>query len=175
MSYILMGADYFFGMPAILKTDRIMPPGILIGRTAFCPMMKTYARSSQVRLKTPIFLFIKTSILAGLLMLYTVLSPFKGDPLLIPLRVTLPLSIPGIISGITMVFLPSITTFAISLMLGSGKVYLAGDMIEEYFITLNNRPIGSSISMVMLVLMLVSMGFLRMVNPDRNQKGGSVW
>jgi len=98
-----------------------------------------------------------------------------ANPMRVITRVVVPQSIPGVISGITMVFMPAVTTFAIPRLLSNGTVYLVGDMIEEYFITLNNRPIGSSISMVMLVLMLVSMGFLRMVNPDRNQKGGSVW
>ena len=81
-------------------------------------------------------------------------------------RVTLPLSIPGIISGITMVFLPSITTFAISLMLGSGKVYLAGDMIEELFISLGNKNVGSALSLILMILILISIWLMRKADPD---------
>ena len=81
-------------------------------------------------------------------------------------RVTLPLSIPGMISGWTMVFLPSITTFAITTMLGSGKVYLVGDMIEDFFINMNNKNVGSAISLILMVLILVSIGMLRKVDPD---------
>ena len=81
-------------------------------------------------------------------------------------RVTLPLSVPGIISGITMVFLPSITTFAISLMLGSGKVYLAGDMIEELFISLGNKNVGSALSLILMILILISIGMMRKADPD---------
>ena len=81
-------------------------------------------------------------------------------------RVTLPLSIPGVISGITMVFLPSITTFAISLMLGSGKVYLVGDMIEELFISLGNKNVGSALSLILMILILISIGLMRKADPD---------
>ena len=78
-----------------------------------------------------------------------------------------PQSIPGVISGITMVFMPAVTTFAITRLLSNGMIYLAGDMIEEYFITVNNRPAGSGISLVMLILMLISTLLLRMMNPDK--------
>ena len=81
-------------------------------------------------------------------------------------RVTLPLSIPGVISGMTMVFLPSITTFAISVMLGSGKVYLAGDMIEDFFINMNNKNVGSALSLILMILILISIGLLRKADPD---------
>jgi spermidine/putrescine transport system permease protein len=81
-------------------------------------------------------------------------------------RVTLPLSVPGVISGITMVFLPSITTFAISVMLGSGKVYLAGDMIEDLFINMGNKNVGSALSLVLMILILISIGLMRKADPD---------
>ena len=88
-------------------------------------------------------------------------------------KVTLPLSIPGVVSGITMVFMPAVTTFAISRLLSSGMIYLVGDMIEDYFISMNNRNVGSSISLVMLVLIILSIGFLRKVDPDNT--GGGLW
>ena len=52
-------------------------------------------------------------------------------------------------------------------------VYLVGDMIEDYFISMNNRNVGSSISLVMLVLIILSIGFLRKVDPD--SEGGGLW
>ena len=90
-----------------------------------------------------------------------------ANPLRVVTRVVVPQSIPGVVSGITMVFMPAVTTFAITRLLSNGMIYLAGDMIEEYFITVNNRPAGSGISLVMLILMLISTLLLRMLNPDK--------
>ena len=95
------------------------------------------------------------------------------SPIRVVSRVVLPMSIPGVVSGITMVFMPAVTTFAISRLLSSGMIYLVGDMIEDYFITMNNRNVGSSISLVMLVLIILSIGFLRKVDPDN--QGGGLW
>ena len=95
------------------------------------------------------------------------------NPLQVVSRVVLPMSIPGVVSGITMVFMPAVTTFSISRLLSSGMVYLVGDMIEDYFISMNNRNVGSSISLVMLVLIILSIGFLRKVDPD--SEGGGLW
>ena len=90
-----------------------------------------------------------------------------ASPLRVITRVVVPQSIPGVVSGITMVFIPAVTTFAISRLLSSGNIYLMGDMIEDYFITANNRNLGSSMSLVMLVLVLISTVFLRRLNPER--------
>ena len=89
------------------------------------------------------------------------------------LRVVIPLSMPGVVSGITMVFMPAVTTFAISRLMSSGMIYLMGDMIEEYFITMNNRNVGSAMSLVMMVLILISMYLLRKADPEG--KGGGMW
>jgi spermidine/putrescine transport system permease protein len=89
------------------------------------------------------------------------------------LRVVVPLSMPGIVSGITMVFMPAVTTFAVSRLMSSGMIYLMGDMIEEYFITMNNRNVGSAMSLVMMILILISMYFLRKADPEG--KGGGMW
>jgi len=96
-----------------------------------------------------------------------------ANPMRVITRVVVPQSIPGVISGITMVFMPAVTTFAITRLLSNGMIYLVGDMIEEFFITVNNRPMGSSLSLVMLVLILVSTVLLRRINPDK--EGGGVW
>ena len=96
-----------------------------------------------------------------------------ASPLRVVTRVVMPMSIPGVVSGITMVFMPAVTTFSISRLLSSGMIYLVGDMIEDYFISMNNRNVGSSISLVMLVLIILSIGFLRKVDPDN--EGGGLW
>lgn len=88
-------------------------------------------------------------------------------------RVIIPMSVPGVVSGITMVFTPAVTTFAISRLMSSGTIYLMGDMIEEYFIKMNNRNVGSAMSLVMLVLILISMGLLRKADPEG--QGGGMW
>ncbi len=80
-------------------------------------------------------------------------------------RVTLPLSLPGVISGITMVFMPAVTTFAISSLLGSGNFMLFGDVIDKQFLELNNWHFGSSLSLVMMVLIIISISLLNKADP----------
>ncbi len=84
-------------------------------------------------------------------------------------RVVFPLSIPGVISGITMVFMPAVTTFAISRLLGSGRFMLYGDVIEKQFLELNNWNFGSGLSLVMMVLIVISISLLNRADPK--QKG----
>lgn len=72
-------------------------------------------------------------------------------------KVTFPLSLPGVISGVTMVFIPSLTTFVISDLLGGGKILLIGNMIEQEFKQLNNWNVGSAMSMILLIFVIVSM------------------
>lgn len=85
-------------------------------------------------------------------------------------RVTFPLSMPGVISGVTMVFMPAVTTFAISRLLGSGRFMLYGDVIEKQFLELNNWNFGSSLSLLMMALCVISVGLLNRADP--RQKGG---
>lgn len=73
-------------------------------------------------------------------------------------KVILPLSLPGVVSGITMVFVPSVSTFAISRMLGGGTELLLGDLIERQFLGgAYNPQLGAAISLVMMVIVLVCM------------------
>ena len=72
-------------------------------------------------------------------------------------KIIFPLSIPGVISGITMVFIPSLTTFVISNLLGGGKIYLIGNIIEQEFTTAYNWHLGSGLSMVLMVFILLNM------------------
>lgn len=81
-------------------------------------------------------------------------------------NVILPLSIPGIASGITMVFVPSLTTFAISNMLGGGKINLIGNIIEQEFTTAGNWHLGSGLSLVMMIFILISMALLSKIDKE---------
>lgn len=89
------------------------------------------------------------------------------------LRVMLPLSVPGIISGITMVFVPSLTTFVISKILGGSKIVLIGNVIEQQFKTVNNWNAGSGLSLVLMVFILISMALVNKY--DKNSEGAGVW
>ncbi|MDO4315644.1 MAG: ABC transporter permease [Oscillospiraceae bacterium] len=73
-------------------------------------------------------------------------------------RVILPLSLPGVLSGITMVFVPSVSTFAISKMLGGGTEMMLGDLIEQQFLGgAYNPQLGAAISLVMMIIVVVCM------------------
>ena len=73
------------------------------------------------------------------------------------LRVTLPLTVPGILSGITMVFIPALTTFAISTMLGGSKILLIGNVIEQEFMLTYNWNLGSGLSIVLMIFIIINM------------------
>ena len=75
--------------------------------------------------------------------------------------VIIPLTVPGIVSGITMVFIPALTTFVISNMLGGGKINLIGNIIEQEFTINSNWYLGSGLSLVMMVFIILSMVLLR--------------
>lgn len=84
-----------------------------------------------------------------------------GNSLTVFRRVIIPLSLPGILSGITMVFVPSVSTFIISKMLGGGGSILVGDLIEMQFLgNAYNPHLGSAISLVMMVIVLVCMSVM---------------
>lgn len=83
------------------------------------------------------------------------------------LRVVIPLSMPGITSGITMVFVPAISTFIISRMLGGGSNLLIGDLIEMQFLgNAYNPHLGAAISLVLMVIILVIMTVMNQFDPD---------
>ena len=73
-------------------------------------------------------------------------------------RVIFPMSRPGMISGITMVFIPALTTVAISQMLGGGLFLLIGNVIEQEFLTTSNWHLGSGLSFVLIVFIFIVMG-----------------
>lgn len=81
-----------------------------------------------------------------------------ADSLNVFRRVILPLSLPGVLSGVTMVFVPSVSTFAISKMLGGGTEMILGDLIEQQFLGgAYNPQLGAAISLVMMIIVVVCM------------------
>lgn len=82
-------------------------------------------------------------------------------------KVVVPLSVPGIMSGITMVFVPAISTFIISRMLGGGSNLLIGDLIEMQFLgNAYNPQLGAAISLVLMVIILLIMTIMNQFDPD---------
>lgn len=86
------------------------------------------------------------------------------------MKIILPLSLPGILSGITMVFIPALTTFAISTMLGGSKILLIGNIIEQEFTQLYDWHVGSGLSIVLMIFILINM----IVERLSEFKGGQV-
>lgn len=88
-------------------------------------------------------------------------------------RITLPLSMPGVINGITLVFLPAVSSFFIPKLLGGGQYFLIGNMIENQFITVGEWNFGSAVSMIMAIIMMLLMMAVRKVE-QHNQGGKGV-
>ena len=96
-------------------------------------------------------------------------------------RVIMPLTVSGVISGITMVFVPSISTFYISQKLGAGKIDLVGDTIERLFQNPSTYNVGAAISLVMMLLIIISVRIMNHFSDDerenasgKNGKGGGI-
>lgn len=84
-------------------------------------------------------------------------------------RVTMPLSLPGVISGITMVFVPALTTFVISNLLGGSKILLIGNVIEQEFTQAGNWHLGSGLSIVLMIFIILNMVLTAVF--DKNGEG----
>ena len=87
-----------------------------------------------------------------------------ANPRHVFLKLTLPLSIPGVISGITMVFMPAATTFIISDLLGGAQYMMLGTLIEQQFLKVNDWHFGSAISVILIALLLISYWIFSMVD-----------
>ncbi|MGL5677124.1 MAG: ABC transporter permease [Cellulosilyticaceae bacterium] len=87
-------------------------------------------------------------------------------------KIILPLSMPGVITGIIMVFMPSLTTFVITRLLGGGQVILIGNLIEEQFTRTRDWAFGSALSMILMIIILATIGF--MSKNDTMDKGGGL-
>ena len=83
-------------------------------------------------------------------------------------KVILKLSLPGVINGVSMVFLLSISSFVIPQLLGGHQFVLISNLIENQFISVGDWNFGSSISVILAVIILVMMGFMKKIDPDEN-------
>ena len=88
-------------------------------------------------------------------------------------KIMLPLSVPGIISGITMVFVPALTTFVISNLLGGGKILLIGNVIEQEFTKGSNWNLGAGLSIVLMIFIMISMTLI--AKYDSDGEGGTAF
>ena len=89
-------------------------------------------------------------------------------------RILLPMSVPGVISGITMVFVPAVSTFVISKLLGGGKTFLIGDIIENFFLGNTGTVdynVGAALSLVLMILILLSMAIMNHFDKDESAGG----
>ena len=98
-----------------------------------------------------------------------------GNPFQVFTKVILPLSLPGISTGITMVFIPCVSTFVISKMLGGGTELLIGDLIEMQFTgNTYNQNLGSAMALVLMVIILICMGVMNQFDSDEEKEGSVV-
>ena len=93
-----------------------------------------------------------------------------ADQVAVFARVILPLSVSGIVSGVTMVFVPALTTFVISTLLGGSKILLIGNVIEQEFTQANNWYLGSGLSIVLMLFIIVNMVLSSVF--DKDGEGG---
>lgn len=91
------------------------------------------------------------------------------------LKIIFPLSLPGVISGITMVFMPALSTFVISRLLGGGQYYLIGNLVEQQFLLAGDWHFGSTISIIMMVFILIAMIITEKFDKNKGKEGGGLW
>ena len=89
-------------------------------------------------------------------------------------KVIFPLSLPGVISGITMVFMPAVSTFVISKLFGGGQFYLIGNLIEQEFMSVGDWHFGSAISIFMMIIILISMAIMNKYSSGTDKEGGGL-
>lgn len=87
-------------------------------------------------------------------------------------KVIFPLSMPGVVSGISMVFIPAISTFEITALLGGNKTNLIGNVIEQQFTTTGDWNYGSTMAVVLMIFLVVSLIFTKDENDDKSKKKG---
>lgn len=87
-------------------------------------------------------------------------------------RIIFPLSMPGVITGITMVFMPAVSTFVISRLLGGGQYMLLGNLIETQFTTMGDWNFGSALAIFMMIIILISMTIMNKFEGTESMEGG---
>ncbi|HHX67386.1 MAG: ABC transporter permease [Miniphocaeibacter sp.] len=90
-------------------------------------------------------------------------------------KIIFPMSLPGVITGITMVFIPAISTFEISALLGGNKINLIGNVIENQFRVVGDWNYGSAISMVLMAIILIIMMITNKFDSSEEKIGGGLW
>lgn len=90
-------------------------------------------------------------------------------------KVIFPLSLPGVVTGITMVFIPAVSTFVISSLLGGNKYNLIGNVIEEQFRYTGDWHFGSSMSIILMIFILITMAVTSKFDKEKEGEGGGLW
>ncbi|MFQ9957510.1 MAG: ABC transporter permease, partial [Turicibacter sp.] len=90
-------------------------------------------------------------------------------------RVVFPLTLPGIITGVIMVFLPAVSTFVIPQLLGGGQYMMIGNLIEKQFLLTGNWYFGSALSMILMIFILLSIWLMKRFDSDGQAGGALPW
>lgn len=91
------------------------------------------------------------------------------------IKIVFPLSLPGVISGVIMVFMPAASSFVIPVYLGGGKIDLIGNLIERQFKFTGNWNFGSALSIILMLVILLSMAIFSRYQDKNEERGGSLW
>lgn len=147
-------------------------------------------------LPTMTFLYSEGAVLLGMvynflpfmvLPIYTVLTKMDkhlieaaedlgGNKKTVFMKVVLPLSLPGVFSGVSMVFMPAVSTFVISNLLYGGQYMLIGNLIEQQFLVVHDWHFGSAIAMILMALILLSMAIMNRVGGQKpEERGVNLW
>lgn len=151
---------------------------------------------SLVGLPQMTFLYSEGAVLLGMvynflpfmvLPIYTVLAKMDqnlieaaedlgGNRRVVFTKVILPLSLPGVISGVSMVFMPAVSTFVISNLLYGGQYMLIGNLIEQQFLTVGDWHFGSAIAIILMIIILITMAVMnRASGNDPEESGVNLW
>ena len=99
-----------------------------------------------------------------------------GDKRTVFFKVIFPLSLPGILSGVSMVFMPAVSTFVISNLLYGGQYMLIGNLIEQQYLVVNDWNFGSAVAIILMLLILVSMAVMnRLGGSNAEERGVNLW
>ena len=153
---IINGVLGFLGLPKqhMLNT----PSAVVFGMVYdFLPFMIMPIYNSMVRIRSEVL---------------DAAKDLGANSFTIFFKIILPLTMPGIMSGIVMVFVPALTSFVISDLLGGGKVLLIGNVIEQSFMQGSYWNLGSGLSIVLMIFVLISMAFM---NRNSESGGTAVW
>ena len=161
----------------------------ILGRNGFINTLLKFIGLSPVNI-----LYTDTAVLLGMvynflpfmiLPIHTVLSKMDHDLInaardlgannfQVFTKVIFPLSLPGVVSGVTMVFMPAVSTFVISKLLGGGQFYLIGNLIEQEFMSVGDWHFGSAISIFMMIIILISMAIMNKYSNGNDKEGGGL-